>query len=158
MNRKSDKKVCAVENVKEYRKNKGKYLPLIDHETEIFEKITDYGDCYDINIGWDCGFIDNRPYFLECWSTDSVTMITIYLSTIGIEYTIKDLEKLIIEDTGIFKKKQGYREPRVEKCVDENNNEFFAINVMVGMPDEPALIDGAYITSFDKLNDLNRKK
>lgn len=64
---------------------------------------------------------------------------------------------MIIEDAGIYKKKQGYRKPRVEKCVDENNNEFFAINVMVGMQDEPAVIDGAYITSFDKLNDLNKK-
>ena len=83
----------AIDNLMEYRNNKEKYLPLIDHEKKFFpfREETD-----DVNIGWDCGFIGNRPYFLECWATTGITMLTIFLSTTGIEdYSVEDLEKLL---------------------------------------------------------------
>ena len=69
--------MSAVECVKEYRDNKDKYLPLIDHETMTFETRNEFDD---LNIGWNCGFIGNRPYFLECWATEGITMITIYFN------------------------------------------------------------------------------
>ena len=72
----------ALDNLMEYRNNPEKYLPLIDHDSKFFPSREETDD---VNIGWDCGFIGKRPYFLECWATDGITMITIFLSTTGIE-------------------------------------------------------------------------
>lgn len=145
----------AIDNLMEYRNNKEKYLPLIDHETEFFPERTEYDD---VNIGWDCGFIRNRPYFLEAWATTGITMITIFLSTIGIEdYSVADLEKLLIEEGKIYTKREGYESPDfVPKPVDDNGNEFFSINIVVGLEDEPARIDGGgHLVPFNELNKLN---
>ena len=145
----------AIDNLMEYRNNKEKYLPLIDHETKPFA----YRDKFDdVNIGWDCGFIGNRPYFLECWATTGITMLTIFLSTTGIEdYSITDLEKLLIEEAKIYTKKEGYTSPDfVPKYVDGSGNEFFSVNIVVGTEDEPTRIEGGgHLVPFPVLNELN---
>ena len=137
-----------------YRANKEKYLPLIDHETQYFPGRTEFDD---VNIGWNCDFIGNRPYFLECWATDGTTMITIFISTIGIEdYTLEDMENLLINEGKIYSKLPGYIPPEMGLTVgDSNGNEFYSINIIVGFDEEPALIEGAPICSFDLLNELN---
>ena len=145
----------AIDNLMEYRNNKEKYLPLIDHEKKFFpfREETD-----DVNIGWDCGFIGNRPYFLECWATTGITMLTIFLSTTGIEdYSVEDLEKLLIEEGKIYTKKEGYESPEfVPKPKDGNGNEFFSINIVVGLEDEPERIGGGgHLVPFPELNKLN---
>ena len=147
--------MSAIDNLLEYRNHKEKYLPLIDHETKPFpsREKTD-----DVNIGWDCGFIGDRPYFLECWATAGITMITIFLSTEGIEeHSVSDLEKLLIEEGKIYSKREGYESPEfVPKPVDSNGNEFFSINIVVGLEDEPARIDGGgHLIPFPELNKLN---
>lgn len=148
-------KMNALDCLMEYRNNKDKYLPMIDHETTYFPPRTEYDDT---NIGWDCGFIGNRPYFLECWATSGITMITIFLSTKGIEdYSVEDLEKLLIEEGKIYAKKEGYESPEfAPKPVDGNGNEFFSFNVVAGIEDEPARIEGGgQLVPFSKLNELN---
>ncbi|MBR1744052.1 MAG: hypothetical protein IJ733_19745 [Lachnospiraceae bacterium] len=144
----------AIEHLSEYRKNKEKYLPMIDHHTKFFPERTEFED---VNIGWDCGFIGNRPYFLECWGTGGITMLTIFLSTIGIEnYTVGELEELLIEQGKIYVKVEGYESPSiVPKLTDGNGNEFFSINIVVGLEDEPARIEGGMIIPFEKLNEFN---
>ena len=145
----------AIDNLMEYRNNKEKYLPLIDHETKPFA----YRDKFDdVNIGWDCGFIGNRPYFLECWATTGITMMTVFLSTTGIEdYSVEDLEELLIDEAKIYSKKEGYKSPEfAPKPVDSNGNEFFSINIVVGVEDEPARINGGgHLVPFAELNKLN---
>ena len=145
----------AIDNLMEYRNNKEKYLPMIDHETEFFPERTEYDD---VNIGWDCGFIGNRPYFLEAWATSGITMISIFLSTTGIEdYSVADLEKLLIDEGKIYSKREGYESPEfAPKPVDSNGNEFFSVNIVVGVEDEPAKINGGgHLVPFSELNKLN---
>lgn len=146
--------MSAIERLQEYRANKDKYLPLIDHETWYFPDRTEFDD---VNIGWNCDFIGNRPYFLECWASDGTTMITIYISTIGIEdYTLEDIEKLLINETKVYSKLPGYIPPEIgPKFEDSTGNEFYSVNIIVGIEDEPALIEGAPICSFAMLNELN---
>ncbi len=145
----------AVECLMEYRNHRQDYLPLIDHEKRYFaDREPDTGD---INIGWDCGFIGKRPYFLECWAPEGLTMITVFVSTTGIEdSTIEELERMLIE-ADIYSKKEGYRSSEIApKFCDSNGNEFFSINIVVGINDEPALIDGGgNLSSFGRLNELN---
>ena len=144
----------AIERLQEYRTNREKYLPLIDHEMKYFP---DRNEFDDVNIGWNCDFIGNRPYFLECWATDGMTMITIFISTIGIEdYTLEDMENLLIDEGKIYTKLPGYITPEMgHKVVDSLDNEFYSINIIVGLEDEPALIEGAPICPFDLLNEFN---
>lgn len=145
--------MTGIDCIKEYRKNRDRYLPLIDHETYQYENRTEDGD---VNIGWNCGFIGDRPYFMEAWATEGITMITIFVSTERIEdYTAEEVEKMLTDVAGIYSKKEGADKASVLTMHDSNGNEFFSVNVVVGMPDEPALIDGAPIHSFMHLNELN---
>ena len=116
--------MSAIERLQEYRANKDKYLPLIDHETWYFPDRTEFDD---VNIGWNCDFIGNRPYFLECWASDGTTMITIFISTIGIEdYTLEDIEKLLINEAKVYSKLPGYIPPEIgPKFEDSTGNEFY---------------------------------
>ena len=142
----------SIEFLQHYRDNKQYYLPMIDHEKKHWSKSNDLGD---INIGWDCGAIGRRPYFLECWVGEGITMITFFISTIGIEdYTTEDIEKMLI-GAGLYSKKEGYRSAKVVPVVDSNYNEFFSVNIVVGLEDEDAVIDGAIIYPFMQLNELN---
>ncbi|SCY76936.1 hypothetical protein SAMN02910292_02849 [Lachnospiraceae bacterium XBB2008] len=143
-----------IEFLKHYRSNPDFYLPMIDHEKKPYpKKVPPYGD---INIGWDCGAIGRRPYFVECWSGDHVTMVTFYISTLGIEnYSVEALEKLLIVEASLYFPKVGYRKPGVAKLVDSYNNEFFLINIVVGIEDEDSVIVGPVIYPFSRLNELN---
>ncbi|RKM59177.1 hypothetical protein D6855_09720 [Butyrivibrio sp. CB08] len=145
-----------IEFLEHYRNNIKFYLPMIDHERKYWPKVTE--QLGDINIGWDCGSLGRRPYFLECWSGNHVTMITFYISTIGIEdYTVEDIEKLLI-GSGLYSKKDGYKKPGVVTINDSNNNEFFSVNIVVGVEDEEAVIDGAIIYPYSQLNEINGYK
>jgi len=146
--------MSAIERLQEYRANKDKYLPLIDHEAWYFPDRTEFGD---VNIGWNCDFIGNRPYFLECWASDGTTMITIFISTIGIEnYALEDIENLLINEAKVYSKLPGYIPPEIgPKFEDSNGNEFYSVNIIVGIDEAPALIEGAPICSFALLNELN---
>ena len=142
----------AIECLKEYRENKDKYLPLIDHETEYFLSRTEFDD---VNIGWDMGFIGDRPYFLECYAAEGITMITIFLSSIGLERASDyDLERLLI-DNKIYEPLDDYESPECPRFLDDKGNEFFSVNVFVGFEDEPARVKGGRLTPFSVLNELN---
>jgi hypothetical protein len=141
-----------LEFLQHYRNNTDYYLPMIDHEKKFWPKTTDLGD---INLGWDCGAIGRRPYFLECWSGNHVTMITIFISSIGIEhYSAEDVEKMLI-DAALYSKKEGYRQAQVLPLTDSNDNAFFSVNIIVGVEDEDAVIDGAIVYPFRRLNEFN---
>ncbi len=146
----------GIDFIKEYRKNSNKYLPLISHERNQFESCSEQGE---VNIGWNCGLIGIRPYFYELWAADGITMLTIFISTRGIEdYTVKDIEKMLIDEAQIYCKKEGYFEASVLKIDDIDGNEFFSVDVCVGVEDEPALIDGGEVYPYSILNELNGKR
>ena len=145
----------AAECLEEYRRNRGKYLPMVDHEKRYFPPESEFGD---VNFGWDCGFIGDRPYFLECWSPRGMTMLTVFVSTDGIgEYTGRDLERLLIEEGGIYAKAGGYMSTdRIPKYRDGSGNEFFSSNIVVGIGDGPAVISGGgALSPFRTLNRMN---
>ena len=147
--------MTGIDFIKEYRRNSEKYLPLISHERNQFESRTEEGD---VNIGWNCGLIGLRPFFYEVWAVDGITVLTIFISTKGIEnYTAKDIERMLIDEAQIYSKKEGYAEASVIKIYDIDGNEFFSINVTVGVEDEPAVISGGAIYPYSLLNELNGK-
>ena len=142
-----------IEFLQHYRNNKDYYLPMIEHESKFWPRREE--ELGDINLGWDCGAIGRRPYFLECWSGDRVTMITFFISTVGIEnYTTEEMEKMLT-DAGLYAKKDGYKEASVLRVIDSNDNTFFSVNIVVGLEDEDSIIDGAIVYPYKWLNEFN---
>ena len=151
-------KITGLEILKKYKSGETDWLPLIDLAFKIVPKRNEFGD---VNIGWNAGLIDdNRPFYCECWATSGITMITLYVSTKGIEdYDAMQLEKLYTE-IGYYKPKEGYEVKDSEGdglmvFTDKNNNDFFALSIVVGVGDEPARITGAIIYPFSILNEFN---
>ena len=136
----------------EYKMNPDKYLPLIDRAWDVFPERTELGD---VNIGWNVGIVEgNRPFFGECWA-DGVTVMTYFISTIGIEdHTVEQLEKMLA-DAGIIWHVGGRKyDTDVMRHVDGNGNEFYSINFIVG-DDDDTYIDGGIIYPFSILNEYN---
>ena len=145
-----------------FRLNPEKFLPIVDHAWKEFPDVdpgTEWYDDKEVNLGWDTGLLDgNRPYFLEGWATNGITMLTYFVSTIGIEdATTEELVKMLT-DAGLFRLYDP-EHPRtsVMKFEDDSGNEFFSVNVTVGVEDETYL-NGGRVYPFRPLNEYNRSK
>ncbi len=145
-----------------FRLNPDKFLPLVDHAWKVFpakERGTEWYDDPEVNIGWDTGLLDEkRPYFMECWASSGITMMTYFVSTVGIEEaTTEDLVKLLTGAKLFRLLDPAHPRTSVMKFEDDNGNEFFSINVTVGMEDE-TYVDGGTVYPYEALNRHNRKK
>ena len=138
----------------EYKNNRDKYLPLIDHAWKIFPDRTDLGD---VNVGWSVGLIDgNRPYFGECWA-QGITVLTYFISTKGIEdYSVEDIEKMLADNNIVCYVGERKYPTSVKKFKDGNQTEFYSINILV-CDDDGTYIDGGIIYSFNRLNEYNKR-
>ena len=147
------RRLYGIRLIEDYRKHPENYLPL-SYVTEQMPDRSEYGE---VNIGWWAGMLDEkRPFFADCWAVDGITMLTISVSTEGIEdMTAEEVDKLF-QDAGYYKQRDpGNNIPRVDKSIRKDGNEYFVINLTVGIEDEPALIDGGWINSWSILNEYN---
>ena len=145
-----------------FRLNPDRFLPVVDHAWKVFPDVDNGTEWYDdkqVNIGWDTGLLEpDRPYFLECWATCGITMLTFFVSTKGIEdATTEDLVKMLT-DAKLFRLLEP-ENPRtsVMKFEDDHGNEFFSINVPVGVEDD-VYVEGGRCYSFGPLNEYNSRK
>jgi hypothetical protein len=147
-------KLEGLDLIKEVRANPDRYLPMVDHTEEVPHR-NEYGD---VNIGWNAGLLEsNRPYFVECWAADGITMLTIFVSTKGIEQKTPDELTRWFLDIGYFSFTDGgYQTAEIGTFTNPEGAEFFSINIAVGVGDNPALIDGAPIYPWKTLNEYNR--
>ncbi len=122
------------------------------------EQVPFRNDFGDVNIGWNAGLPDeNRPYFVECWAADGITMLTIFVSTIEIEDRTPDELTGRILETGYFRfADEGYQTAETMTFTNPEGNTFFSLNIAAGVGDGPALIDGAQIYPWSALNEYNR--
>ncbi len=144
------RRLIGMDLIRAYDEHPEEFLPMNKPDNEVPPR-NEYGET---NIGWYAGLLDeNRPFFAECWAVDGITVLTMYVSTLGIEdETPEELEQRFL-DRGYYRKREGAdRAPDVRKFVIDGN-EFFSINTTVGVEDEPALLDGAYILSWKLLNE-----
>lgn len=148
-----------VEFLMYYREHSEEFLPMIDHHKHSFPPCDEGGVK---NIGWSCGMLKDRPYFAECWTIDGMTVLTFFVSVIGIEdYTAEKFD-VLFEENNIFTKKADAQETTIRKLIDKSGNCFFSVNVIVGLPDEESCFerDNTSIYSYsilDKLNNSNEE-
>ena len=149
-------KLSGLELIKDYREHPEKYLPMIDHTGQTPER-NEYGE---VNIGWNAGLLEeNRPFFVECWTVDHITMLTIYVSAKGIENKTPDELDRWFQDIAYYSYRdtgEDYGPPEVRTFTNPQKDEFFSINIGVGVDEEPALIEGALIKPWSVLNEYNR--
>ena len=143
------KRLIGMDLIRAYDQHPEEFLPMNKPDNEVPPR-NEYGET---NIGWYAGLLDeNRPFFAECWAVDGMTVLTMFVSTLGIENeTPEELEQRFL-DRGYYRKKEGAdRAPTVKKF-DRDGKEFYSINVTVGVEDEPAVLEGAYILSWNLYN------
>ena len=144
----------GLDLIKAYRNHPERFLPMQDHTEQVPAKY-EYEYFTDHNIGWNAGLLEeNRPFFAECWATEGITMLTIFVSTIGIEDKSETDLANWFQDIGYYKAKDS-RNPEVIKYKDKAGNEFFSINILVGVEEEPAVIEGGRIYPWKILNEYN---
>lgn len=145
--------------LKEYRAHPEKYFPLIDHAWKCFaEKDTGENpwDDPEYNIGWNAGVIGgNRPFFLECWATCGITVLTYFVSVKGIEeYGETELLKMLEEARLVKVLDPEHPRTTAVKVNDDRGNEFFSVNIVCG-DEKGTYIKGGTIYAYKFLNAFN---
>ena len=145
----------GLELIKSYRENPGRYLPMLDFTGQMPANGEDGG----VNIGWYAGMLDERrPFFAQCWALDHITMLTIYVSTEGIENMMPEDLNQWFQDIGYYRDKERQGPPHVDTVTNPKGQEFYCINIGVGIDDEPARIDGGAVWGWSILNKFNREQ
>ncbi len=148
--------------LKMFRLNPDKFLPVVDHAWKVFPDKDMGKEWYDdpeYNLGWDTGLLDgNRPYFMECWATNGITMRTYFISARGIENAAAEELVKKLTDEGLFRfLDPGRQDASVMKFEDDHENVFFSINITVGIEDE-LYVEGGQMYPYAPLNEYNSKK
>jgi hypothetical protein len=104
-----------------------------------------------LDLGWGEGVLsDGRPFRIECWCQDQVTMLTYFLSTEGLQgATNESLGRFLVKE-GLLEFRGSEKYVAASKIFDDSGNEMWAINVVVG--DE----DKTYIKDHHQLHKWNR--
>ncbi len=142
-----------IEFLKEYLKNREKYLPIIDR---VWKVVGAVGDDGAFNLGWDVGLLDeNRPYLCEYWS-EGVVYLTFFVSTKGIEDHTDEQIAAMIKDAGLVR---YYNKEDENFYIDiikrGENEEYYSINVYVGN-DDGNFAEFDDERDYSILNDFNR--
>jgi hypothetical protein len=104
-----------------------------------------------LDLGWNEGVLsDSRPYHIECWAVDQITMLTFFFSTAGIEhYSEIMLKGLLVEEKLVqFIKKDAPLETM--RMTDGGGNEMWSVNVVIATEDELFANDLISLRAYDK--------
>jgi hypothetical protein len=95
-----------------------------------------------LDIGWAEGVLsDNRPYRVEFWAEDQISMLTFFFQADGLNQSTREEFKHLLEEEGLveFTNEKWFVSPG--KISEPDGTEFWSINVVLG--DE----DGLFCTS-----------
>ncbi len=143
------RRLIGMDLIRAYDEHPEKFLPMNKPDNEVPPR----NEYDETNIGWYAGLLDeNRPFFAECWAVDGMTVLTMFVSTLGIENeTPEELEQRFL-NRGYYRKREGTDRAPAVRTFAADGNEFYSINVTVGVDDEPAVIEGATILSWNVYN------
>ena len=143
------RRLIGMDLIRAYDEHPEKFLPMNKPDNEVPPR----NEYDETNIGWYAGLLDEkRPFFAECWAVDGMTVLTMFVSTLGIENeTPEELEQRFL-DRGYYRKREGADRAPAVRTFAADGNEFYSINVTVGVDDEPAVIEGASIFSWNVYN------
>lgn len=83
------------------------------------------------DIGWAEGMLaDGRPYRLECWAQYQITMITVFISVLGLEDYQQDDFVRLLEEGGLYRCLED-RQVSAFEFTDSAGNVFWSINAAI---------------------------
>jgi hypothetical protein len=107
------------------------------------------GDDTAIDLGWDEAFLkDGRPYRVEAWSDEGVTMLTYFFSTRGIETWSNEQLAKLLESEGLVRFLYPDRHVTAMPVTDAAGNDMWSVNVIVGTEDETYISDSTRLRSY----------
>ena len=105
-----------------------------------------------LDLGWHEGVLsDGRPFRAEYWCQDQISILTFFLSIVGLETASQaDLAELLVRE-GLVAFKTG-KAPHIQamRWRDAGGNEMWSINVTVGNEDETFLAATLPMTRYSK--------
>jgi hypothetical protein len=107
--------------------NRGNHKPNLDLSPD-----KDY-----LDVGWNNGVLsDGRPFLVEYWYWEEVSVLTYYMSTKGIEDVTDGYFKELLVDEGLLTFLQQDPLLKAKKIRDASGNEMWSVNVAVGDREE----------------------
>ncbi|OPY75558.1 MAG: hypothetical protein A4E63_00295 [Syntrophorhabdus sp. PtaU1.Bin050] len=103
------------------------------------------------DIGWSGGKLsDGRPFRVEYWCWEGVSVLTYFMSTKGIENATDNYFRELLVDEGLltFAKQPTLK---AKKIKDASGNEMWSINVAVGDYDELFVKETLFIRHYRQL-------
>ncbi|MGA3174562.1 MAG: hypothetical protein ABSE25_09095 [Syntrophorhabdales bacterium] len=93
------------------------------------------------DIGWNRGVLsDGRPFRVEYWCCNGLSVLTFFMSTKGIEKATDRYFRELLVDEGILTFLTADSALRAKKITDASGNEMWSVNVAVG--DQEGLLVG----------------
>lgn len=121
------------------RPNRANHKPSVDLNPN-----RDYQD-----IGWSDGVLsDGRPFRVEYWCWENVSILTYFMSTHGIENATDDYFRELLVDEGLLTFLEARPTLRAKKTKDASGNEMWSVNVAVGDHDELFIKETLYINRY----------
>lgn len=103
----------------------------------------------DIDIGWNVSVTsDGRPYKIEMWADEGMSIVTIFMSAIDIEdYTEEQLIEYL-ESEDIIRYYTEEKSLGVSKWIDPSRNLLWSLSVTIGVDDEKYATTGLGIRPY----------
>ncbi|NOX85025.1 MAG: hypothetical protein GXO86_03515 [Chlorobi bacterium] len=108
-------------------------------------------DYEQVDIGWNEGVLfDGRPYRVEGWFMDHITMVTYFFSTKGMENYTDDMFAELLTKEGLIEILSEENPIEADIITDAAGNEMWSVNVAIGTDDKQ------YARDFTPLNSYKR--
>jgi hypothetical protein len=105
-----------------------------------------------VDIGWCDGIMsDGRPFVAEMWAQDSISMLTIFFSSEGIERLASDqLKNMVVKEGLVTFRTEGDSYCEAAKYEDCAGKAMWSINIVVGSEDESFLTGSVPIFAYSR--------
>lgn len=102
-----------------------------------------------LDVGWSGGVLsDGRPFRVEYWYWEEISILTYFMSTTGIENVGDGYFKELLVDEGLLTFVSKDPVLKSKKIKDAAGNEMWSINVAVGDQDELFITGDLPITRY----------
>jgi hypothetical protein len=104
-----------------------------------------------VDVGWSGGRLsDGRPFRVEYWYWEEVSILTYFMSTKGLENATDGYFRELLVDEGLLTFAANDPVIKSKKIKDASGNEMWSINVAVGDHDELFVTDELFINRYQE--------
>jgi len=118
----------------------GPKYPAPDRSNFERNQFVDDDQMPERDLGSRTGALSNgRPFHLEAWATEGMTLVTVFFSVIGIKSATPDellqLVLPVLDQEGVPEEKRKIAPKEVLRIKDAKGNEMYSLTFVVGEPE-----------------------